>query len=77
MGGKRFFGKGIKFAGTRVPLDRGVELRRIESLEPRTKPRQLARGELFDGFLDVFGGGHLGDIASTRNAGQCGGRHVR
>ena len=63
MGGKRFFGKGVKLSRVRVPLDRTVELRRIESLEPRAKPRQLARRELFDSFLDVFGGGHVGDIA--------------
>jgi hypothetical protein len=55
----------IKLAGARVPLNRGVELLRVEGLEPRTKPRQLARGELFDGFLDVFGSGHAWSVSSA------------
>src|SRR6266404_4408510 len=49
--GERFFRMGIEPAGVDVPL------------EPGAKPRQLARGKLFDGFLDVFGGGHGGNIA--------------
>jgi hypothetical protein len=56
--GESFFRMRIKLAGPRVPLNGGVELRRIEGLEPRAKSRQLARGKLFDGFFDVFGGGH-------------------
>ena len=53
----------IKLAGLRVAFDRGVELSRVKRLEPRTKPRQLARGELFDCFLHVFCGGHAEDVA--------------
>ena len=48
----------IKLTGAGVPLNGGVELLRVECLEPRAKPRQLARGKLFDGFFDVFGSGH-------------------
>jgi len=54
---------GIKLAGADVPLNRGVELGSVEGLEPGTKACQLARGKLLDGFLDVFGGGHVGNIA--------------
>ena len=61
--GERFFRMGIKPAGADVPLDRGVELLRVNGLEPGAKARQLTRGKLFDGFLDVFGGGHPGNIA--------------
>jgi hypothetical protein len=32
----------------------------------QAKPREFARGELFNGFLDVFGGGQVGDIALAR-----------
>jgi hypothetical protein len=67
MRGKSFIRMRIKLAGAGVPLDGGVELFRVERLEPRTKPCKLARGKLFDGFLDVFGGGHIGDIAFSRD----------
>jgi hypothetical protein len=56
----------IKLAGVDVPLNGGVELRRVESLEPDAKPRELARGKLFNGFLDVFGSGHINYIAFGR-----------
>jgi hypothetical protein len=58
-----FFRMRIKLAGVLVPLNGGIELRGIKGLEPCAKPRQLARGKLFDGFFDVFGGGHVRDIA--------------
>jgi hypothetical protein len=63
MGGDSFIRKRVEFAGEGVPLDRGIELFGIECLEPRAKPRKLVRGELFDGFLYIFGGGHIGDMA--------------
>ena len=63
--GESFFRMDIKFSGADVPLNRGVELAGVEGFEPGTKARQLARGKLFDGFLDVFGGGHVGNIAFT------------
>lgn len=66
--GKRFFRMRIELAGARVPLNGGVELRRIKGLESRAKPRPLARDKLFDGFFDVFGGGHVRDIAFARGA---------
>jgi hypothetical protein len=47
--GKRFIRMRIKLAGLRVAFDCGVELRRIEYLEPRAEPRQLARGKLSNG----------------------------
>lgn len=56
---------GIKLAGVDIPLYRGVEFPGIEGLIPRAKALQLVRGELLDGFLDVFGGRHLRDIAFT------------
>ena len=55
--GKSFIRMCIELAGPGVALDRGVELLRVEGLEPRAKPCELARGKLFDGFFDVFGGG--------------------
>jgi hypothetical protein len=58
----------IKLAGTDVPLNCRVELRRVEGLEPGAKPRELARGELFNGFLDVFGSGYINCIAFGREA---------
>jgi hypothetical protein len=56
---KSFFRMAIKLAGADVPLNRGVELRSVERLEPGTKALQLARRKLFDGFLDIFGRGHM------------------
>jgi hypothetical protein len=65
---KSFVGERIKLSGLRVALDRGVELSRVECFEPGTKPRQLTWGKLFYGFLNVFGGGHVKDIALIREA---------
>jgi hypothetical protein len=47
--GNGFTGMRIQLAGLRVTPDRGIELLRVESLEPGAKPRQLARGKLLDG----------------------------
>lgn len=58
----------VKLARLRVALDRGIELLRVESLEPGAKPRQLLRGELFNCLLDVFGGGHVQHIALIEEA---------
>jgi hypothetical protein len=66
MRGKGFFRECIKLAGLGVTLDRGVELLSVEYLEPCAKPRKLARGKLFNGFLDVFGSGHPGNVTFTR-----------
>jgi hypothetical protein len=66
--GESFIRMGIKPAGLHVALDRGVKLARVEGLEPCAKSRQLMRGKLFDGLLDVFGGGHAGDMAFARGA---------
>jgi len=63
MRGESFFRMGIKLAGADVPLDRGVELPGVVGFEPGTKTRQLARGKLLDGFLDVLGGGHVSNLA--------------
>ena len=73
--GESLFSLRIKLAGARVPLNGSIELRRVEGLEPRTKPRELARAELFDGFLDVFGGGHDRQIAFGRGAEKGEGRN--
>jgi hypothetical protein len=64
--GKGFIRMRIKLAGACVPLNGGVELLSIEGFEPGAKPRKLVREELFDGFLDVFGGGHVQVIAFAR-----------
>jgi hypothetical protein len=69
---KGFFRMRIKLAGARVPLNGGVELLGVESLEPRAKPRKLARGKLFDCFFDVFGGGHIRHITFARAAAKGG-----
>ena len=68
MRGTGFLRVSIKPAGADIPLNGGVELLRVEDLEPGAKPPELARGELFNGFLDVFGGGHVDDIAFARAA---------
>ena len=54
--GKSFVRMGIELAGVGVVLNRGVKLPCIERLEPRAKSHELTRGELFNGFLDVFCG---------------------
>ena len=63
MGSERLVRQRVKLSGAGIPLNGGIEPLRIEGLEPRTKPRQLARGKLLDGFLDIFGGGHPDHIA--------------
>jgi hypothetical protein len=60
------FRKRIKPASARIPFNRAVEPLRVEEFEPRAKPRQLARGKLFDSLLDVLGGSHASDIALAR-----------
>jgi hypothetical protein len=39
-----------------VALDLVVEPRRVEAVEPRAKTRQVAWGQTFNCFLDVFDG---------------------
>ncbi len=56
--GESFLGKCVELARLRVPLNSGIELRGVESLEPRAKPRKLAGSELFNGLFDLFSGGH-------------------
>jgi len=53
----------IKSASLHVAFDRGVELTRVEFIEPRAESRQLPRGKLFDGLLKVFGSSHEDNIA--------------
>src|SRR3982074_3748536 len=66
--GKGFIRVRIKLAGVGVPLNPAVELLRVEDLEPGAKPREVARGELFNGSLDIFGGGHAEDIGRYSEA---------
>jgi hypothetical protein len=61
--GERFFRLRIELASMCIPLNRGVKSLGVKDLEPGAKPRQLAGGELFDGFLDIFGGGHITNVA--------------
>ncbi len=70
MCGEGFFGLRIKLASLGVAFDRVVELRVVEGFKPRAKPRELARGKLFDGFFDVFGSSYVGDIAFASDAGK-------
>ena len=58
MRGKRFLGQRIQPAFNRVPGDSGIEMPGIEGREPGTEPRQLWRGQPFNGFFDVFSSGH-------------------
>ena len=58
MSCKRFRGQFIELSGRRIAGNRRVETFGIEDLEPGTKPRQLGRGELFNGLSDVFCSGH-------------------
>jgi hypothetical protein len=64
--GEGFIRVCVAFAGAFVPLDGGVESLRIEGVEPRTKPRQFARGKLFDSFFEVFDSSHVRNIAFGR-----------
>jgi hypothetical protein len=73
MGGKSFVRERIKLAGADIPGNGGVKLLRVECFKPRAKACQLARGKLFDGLFDVFGGGHAGDIAFARGTEKGGG----
>ena len=66
MFGESFVRVRIELAGAAVPLDGGVELPRVKCFELCPKTRELARGQLFDGFLDVFGCGHSENIAFGR-----------
>src|ERR1043166_3621153 len=52
--------------GLGVTFDLGVELRRVEFLEPRAKPRQLISGQFGDRFLDVLNGRHGQRIAQPQ-----------
>ncbi|HEY0567284.1 MAG TPA: hypothetical protein VGD13_04000 [Xanthobacteraceae bacterium] len=63
VGGKSLIRMGIELTSESVALNGSVELSSIEGGKPGAKARQLARGKSFDGFFDVFGGGHDRDIA--------------
>jgi hypothetical protein len=65
--GKGFIRMHIEPAGADITPNGGVELLRVECLEPRAKFCELARSKLFNGLFDAFGGGHDGAIASTRD----------
>jgi hypothetical protein len=61
--GKGLFRMHIKLAGAGVLLNGGIEPLGVEGFKPRAKPRQLRRRKLFNGFFDVFGCGHKGNMA--------------
>ena len=67
MSGDSFICMRVEFAGKGVLLDRGVESFGVETLEPCAKPRELAGRKFFDSLLDIFSGGHVGDIAVWRD----------
>jgi hypothetical protein len=56
----------IELEGVGVALDGGIALSHVKCLELCAKMLELARGKLFDSFLDVFGGGHTENIAFAR-----------
>jgi hypothetical protein len=53
----------VEFTGTRIPLDRRIELSRFELLEPSSKTRKFFGGELFDGSFNFFRSGHFSKIS--------------
>lgn len=71
-GSKSLIRMRIKFAVAGVLLNGDVELLGIECLEPCAKPGKLARGKLFDGFFNVFGGSHAVNIAFDCDAAKVG-----
>jgi len=52
----------IELARVGVALDGCVKAIGVKGFEPGTKPCQFPGRQLLDGFLDVFGGCHLGNI---------------
>jgi hypothetical protein len=56
----------VEFSGVHIVLNGGVEPIGVKHLEPRTETCQLPRLQLLDGFFDVFGARHIGNIASAR-----------
>ena len=77
MRGESLFHVHIKLAGAGVTLNGGVELRGVEGLVPRAKPRQFGRSKLFDGFLDVFRSGLVRNMAFAGAVAKGGGRVSR
>lgn len=53
----------VELAACGVLLDALIEAGGIEAVEPRAEPRQLAGGEAFDSFFDVFDIAHEWIIA--------------
>ncbi len=77
MRSKRFLCMRIELASACILLNRGIKSFGVKDFEPGTKPRQFSRGEPFDGFLDIFGGGHTANIAfasGEAKAADCEGR---
>jgi len=66
--GEGLFGVRVELARTGIAFDGVVVLLSVESLKPRAKPRELARGELFNGSFNVFGASHVGDVAFAGEA---------
>ena len=66
--GEGLIRESVQLSGARIALDRRVESRGIERLEPGAKPRELAGGEPLNSLLDFFGGDHMPYIASTGGA---------
>jgi hypothetical protein len=70
------FGKCIEFSGACIVLNGRVEPIGVKYLEPGTQTGQFPRFQLLDGFFDVFGSRHAGDIAPVRRrekgARECG-----
>lgn len=66
MRGKGFLCKGIELSVVRVALDGYIEPISLEGLVPRTKTGQLSRVQLLDSLFDVFGGGHIANIAPQK-----------
>lgn len=68
MGRESLIGQSVQPPGTSVTLDRGIETISVERFEPRAKPCQLTRWQLFDSLLKVFSGSHVSNITrATRS----------
>ena len=63
---KCFIRQLVELTGTRITLDRRIELSRFELLEPSSKTRKFFGGELFDGSFNFFRSRHVWNISPVQ-----------
>jgi hypothetical protein len=63
--GASFIGQRVELVRNGVPLDRGIEMRRIEGRKPSAKTGEFAGREPLNGLLDFFGSCHVVDISTS------------